>query len=417
MTGHIFDAAVVGGGIVGLSSAYEMAQRGLDVVVIDKDEIGRGCAVGSAGHIVPSHVIPLAGPGAVRTAVRSMLDPDGAVSVRWRGGPALWRWLIAFARKSREQDLDGAATALSELGGLSVSLIEEWITTHRIECHRQTDGVLDVYGDRSALASAVAHAHRAEEHGVSIAILDGSQVRSLEPALTDAVIGAVWFRDDQSVDPGRFLDGLVTATASAGVTLRSQTTLLGISAPADTIDALYTSTGKVRTRNVVFAAGAWSGRMAGLIGEKVPVVPARGFSMTVDRPEIGPTRAMLLGERHVAVGPFGDHLRLSGRFEVGEFGTRPSPRRIAQIDKLARSRLHLDDQLTVRSTWAGLRPVTPDGVPIISRSNRWDNVTIATGHAMIGLSIGPGTGRLIAEMVAGEETDIDTDRFSIARFQ
>jgi D-amino-acid dehydrogenase len=126
---------------------------------------------------------------------------------------------------------------------------------------------------------------------------------------------------------------------------------------------------------------------------------------------------MLLGEKHVAVGPMGDQLRLSGRFELGHFSTTPDPKRIAEIERLARTRLDFDEQLTVRETWAGLRPVTPDGVPIISRSSRWENVTIATGHAMIGLSIGPGTGRLVSELVTGTPTTIDSSRFSISRFQ
>jgi D-amino-acid dehydrogenase len=126
---------------------------------------------------------------------------------------------------------------------------------------------------------------------------------------------------------------------------------------------------------------------------------------------------MLLGEKHVAIGPMGDQLRLSGRFELGRFGTTPDPKRIADIERLARSRLDFDEQLNVRETWAGLRPVSPDGVPIISKSSTWDNVTIATGHAMIGLSIGPGTGRVVAHIVAGDQAEFDTGRFSIARFQ
>ncbi len=125
---------------------------------------------------------------------------------------------------------------------------------------------------------------------------------------------------------------------------------------------------------------------------------------------------MLLGEKHLAIGPIGEELRFSGRFEIGQFSMTPSPLRIKQIEKIARTRLHLDDTLEVRQTWAGLRPVSSDGVPIVSRSTRWSNVTIATGHAMIGLTLGPGTGRLAAQMATNQPTDIDTSRFSIERF-
>jgi D-amino-acid dehydrogenase len=193
--------------------------------------------------------------------------------------------------------------------------------------------------------------------------------------------------------------------------------MFGILTSDRTITKLETTGGPIEADHFVIAAGAWTGRLAGVLGEKIPVVSGRGFSLTADRPERGPNHAMLLGEKHVAVGPMGDRFRLSGRFEVGEMDTTPIAKRIAGIERLARTRIDFDETLTIRGTWAGLRPVTPDGVPIIGRSTRWDNVTIATGHAMIGLSIGPGTGRLVAQLVTGEPTDIDASRFSIARFQ
>lgn len=411
------DVVIVGGGIVGLSSAYELAIRGMDVAVIDKGSIGTGCAVGSAGHIVPSHVIPLASPGAVGHAARSLLDRDGPLSVRWGLGPTLWGWLAAFVANSRNVDMDAAATALADLGGLSVALIDTWISVNQISCHHRTDGLLDVYGDASAFDAAVTLARTAERYGVDVEILDGDAARGIEPALNGTVIGAVRFPDDGNLDPAAFLSGLRASAEAAGVVLLPNTGMSGIAASHRSITTIETTKGPVAADHIVIAAGAWSGRLAAVLGEKIPVVPGRGFSLTADRPDNGPSHAMLLGEKHVAVGPMGDKLRLSGRFEVGEFGTEPLAKRIAQIERLARTRLDFDDHLTIRETWAGLRPVTPDGVPIISPSSVWDNVTIATGHAMIGLSIGPGTGRLVSQIVTGEPADIDTSRFSVARFQ
>ncbi len=306
---------------------------------------------------------------------------------------------------------------MSEIARLSLTLIDEWTDRHDIECHQSTGGVLDVYGDERAFDGAIRHAERSRAYGVESEILDGPAVRRLEPALNQSVIGAVRFPNDRNMNPAMFLDGLRQATADQGVTLLSHTALTDATTSGRAITSLTTTNGPITAREVVFATGAWSGVLAKLLGERIPVLPGRGFSMTVDRPASGPTHAMLLGEKHVAIGPMGDQLRLSGRFELGWFDTAPDPRRIRDIERLARTRLDFDEHLTVRGTWAGLRPVTPDGVPIISRSSRWDNVTIATGHAMIGLSIGPGTGQLVSEIVSGKPTAIDAERFSISRFQ
>ena len=410
------DVVIIGGGIVGLSAAYELADDGADVVVIDKGAIGTGCAVGSAGHIVPSHVVPLASPGAVRNAASSLIRRDGPLSIRWTAGPSLWRWLGAFARNSRNAGLTDKSIGLSNLGNLSADLIDSWIDRNDIRCHHATDGILDVYGDEAAFEHAVAHADAVAAHGVRVEILDREATLALEPALHPTIVGAVRFPDDGNLQPSSFLAGIRSAVAGAGVDLRNGVELTGVRGSDRTVSAIDTSQGPIAAKQVVVATGAWSGAMATLFAEKIPIVPGRGFSVTVDRPERGPSHAMLLGEQHVAVGPMGDELRMSGRFEVGEFGTEPERRRIDQIIRLARSRLDLDDELIERETWAGLRPVTPDGVPIISRSSRWDNVTIAAGHAMVGLSTGPGTGRLVAQLVRRSPTEFDTSVFDIARF-
>jgi D-amino-acid dehydrogenase len=164
------------------------------------------------------------------------------------------------------------------------------------------------------------------------------------------------------------------------------------------------------------AAGAWSGNVARRLALRLPILPARGLSLTVERPDIGPRRAMLLGEDHVAVGPMGGELRLSAWFHLNNFDTFPTLDWITRLEAIARRRVRLDSPLIVRRRWAGLRPVTPDGVPIIGASTRWSNVTIATGHAMTGLTLGPGTGRIVAQIVCGERTDIVIDRFAPGRF-
>lgn len=407
--------AIIGGGIVGLSTAIELARRGRPVVVVDQGEIGAGCGVGSAGHIVPSHVIPLAAPGVVRTLSRELGRRHRALSIGWTLSPTFWSWAVSFLRHCTTESVESAAPALGALGRLSAGLTSEFAGANDIMY--VADGLLDVYGSPSALEHAVAHADELRAHGVTVQVLDGAETRSLEPAANESVVGAIRFPDDATVRPASLLGALHDLARRLEVTLAPSTEVTGLLRDHEQVVGLSTSRGPLPAGHVVVAAGAWSGRFGAQLGERIPVVGARGLSLTVDRPVAGPCRAMLLGEQHVAVAPNRDELRISGWFELGKTSLAPSSRRIARLESLARTRLRFDDELTNRRSWAGLRPMTPDGVPIIGPATTSENVTIATGHAMTGLSMGLGTGRLVAQLVTGEQPEIDLSRFALGRFE
>jgi D-amino-acid dehydrogenase len=408
------DVVVIGAGIVGLCSALELAERGRDVVVLDRGPIDGGCAVGSAGHLVPSHVIPLAAPGALATAVDGLVRRNGALSVRWTMSPSFWRWLAGFVRSCTSRSVQTAAPALGELASLSTEIWDDWIERRRQRV--AADGLLDVYADRGAFEHAAEHADELRRWGVAVQLLDGRQAAELEPALLEPVAGGVLLRDDRNVHPEEVLADLIDRVASTGVQLSPHAEVVDFSTEDGRVTNVLTTRGDVAATEVVLAAGAWSGKVARLLDQRVPMLPARGLSVTVERPRVGPRRAMLLGEDHVAVGPMGDELRLSAWFQLNNFDTDPTLERIRRLETIARRRLRLDEPLVVRRRWAGLRPVTPDGVPIIGRSTRWTNVTIAAGHGMTGLTLGPATGRLVAQIVGGEPPAIAIDRFSPGRF-
>ena len=409
-----FDVVVIGGGIVGLASALELASRGRSVAVVDQGPIDGGCAVGSAGHLVPSHVIPLAEPGALRTALDGLRRADGAVSVRWSAAPAFWRWMFRFARSCTTRAVDSAAPALRDLAALSNEIWDDWLAgTGQPPL---ADGLLDVYADAKAFDGARAHAAALRRWGVAVDELDGPAARAMEPSLQGPVAGAIHLTRDRSIDPGRAMAQLVERVRSVGVELHPSSEVVDVVTADDRIRTVRTSRGDMGAEHVVLAAGAWSGRVARLLGERIPMLPGRGLSLTVDRPEVGPRRAMLLGEDHVAVGPLGEELRLSAWFQLNNFDTGATLERLTRLEAIARRRLVLDDSLCVRRRWAGLRPMTPDGVPIIGPAGRCRNVTIAAGHAMTGLTLGPGTGRIVAQLVCGEAPAIDIERFSPRRF-
>jgi D-amino-acid dehydrogenase len=409
-----YDVVVVGAGIVGLAVALELAQRDRRVAVLERGIIDGGCAVGSAGHLVPSHVIPLAAPGALTEAANGLIRRDGALSVAWTAAPAFWRWVVDFVRSCNRRSVDTAAPALGELARLSTEMWDDWLAASGATV--ADDGLFDVYASGRAFAGARRHADELRRWGVAVDVVDGDAALALEPALREPVAGAVLLRDDRSVRPAAVLADLIRRTVATGVDLVAGTDVIGFATIADRVTAVETTGGDFPTRHVVLATGAWTGALARLLGERVPMLAARGLSMTVARPQVGPGRTLLLGEHHVAVTPIDDELRLSAWFQLNNFDTTPTPERIERLEALARTRVRLDPTLHVRQRWAGLRPVTPDGVPIIGTSTRWRNVTIAAGHGMIGLTLGPGTGRVVAQLACGERPDIVLDRFAPKRF-
>ena len=410
------DVVVVGAGAIGLAIAYELAGRGLAPVVVEQGKPGEGTSWGNAGCIVPSHVIPLAEPGMFATAMRSIFSGKGPVAIHPLPSPHLLRWIIRFLRHCRPQAVQASAPVLAALGQLSAGLHREWLAEEHIDCAYAPEGLLHVFGDSRTFAKACQHAQWEATFGVSSQILDGNEARAQEPALNDSVVGALLYPDDAGLDPGRFLCGLAAAAVRRGARIFFETEALDAQTAAGEVYSVVTSRGTIRTRELVVAAGAGSPRWAKRFGHRLPIQAAKGYSITVRRPARGPQRRMLLGEKYVAVAPMGDKLRLSGWLELGRRDARLRASRLARVESNARSRLHLDAALQVTSRWAGFRPVTPDGVPIIGRPPGWRNLIYAAGHAMLGLTLAPATGRLVAQLLCGEETQTDIARCAPGRF-
>jgi len=411
------DVLVIGGGPVGLSCAYYLLRSGRKVTLLDAQEIGKGSGAGNAGHIVPSHIIPLAAPGVVTSALKWMLDPAHTpFGMKVSLNPAYLAWLLKFVLACSEANVQRGIKPLNDLGQLSAKNFAQLIAEEKFDCSYQEKGLLFLYKTEEAFKAGKHEGEFMQKHGIPVSVYDKSKIHEVEPAALDDVIGGVHFTGDSHLNPAVFLKLLSDRVRALGAEMFENTPVTGFESAGGKVRVVKTASAEFEAEQVILAAGASTPSVARDLKLKIPIQPARGYSMTMSATKQMPSHALILGERRVAVSPMGGVLRFTGRLEVGNNSLTPNPLWIQRIENAAREYLRLDEKLDVKETWAGLRPTTPDGMPIIGRSPRHGNLILATGHAMLGLSLGPGTGQVAAELVNGQTTAFDLGPLSLNRF-
>ena len=412
------DVLIIGGGSIGLNCAYSLLKSGRKVTILDQKNIAAGSSAGNAGHIVPSHIVPLAAPGMIGTALKWMLNPSTSpFSMKASLDPAYLAWLLQFAMACSSANVQRAIPPLKALGLLSAKNFRELVLAEGFDCHYHETGLLFLYQTEEAYAGGKHEAGILHENGLPAEILDAAEVHRREPAALPGVIGGVHFTGDAALHPGRFLEQLARRVRAMGAIVHENTVVSGLQSENGRITRVRTNNGDFSPALVVLAAGAWSPTVVKGLGINVPIQPARGYSLTMRATKKMPRQALLLGERRVAVTPLGNVLRFTGRLELSPLDTRVNEKHIKGIEQAVREYIDLDASLDIQETWAGLRPTTPDGMPIIGYSPRHNNLLIASGHAMLGLSLGPGTGQVVAELAAGSPTAFDLQPFSAERFR
>jgi len=407
---------VVGAGVIGVCAAWYLAQAGLRVTVVEQGDVAAGSSYGNAGLVVPSHSIPIAAPGVWWRGLKWMRDPESPFYIRPRLDPALWRWLWQFRGSCTAAHVRRATPLLRDLSYASLALFRDLARLGEVDFGFQQAGALAVYRTAAGLAEGTHEAGVLAGAGLPAQVLDGPAARSLEPALAPDVVGAVLFPDDAHLVPDRFVRGLARAAASRGVRFRTGTEVLGFRTAGPRVVAVETTRGDLEPDDVVLAAGAWSRELARQLGLRLPIEPAKGYSVTFVRPAAGPRLPLICGEARVAITPMDETLRFAGTLELAGLDFSVNRARVAAIVRGARRYLATAADFPVLEIWRGLRPCTPDGLPIVGRAARLANVVLATGHAMIGVSLGPVTGKLVAQLVAGEPPSVDVRPLSPERF-
>lgn len=420
------DVLVIGGGICGVSSAYYLARAGVAVTLVDEDRIGGRVAssYGNMGLLVPSHALPVASPGIIRKGVRWMLRPDSPFYIRPRWDRDLVRWLRRFRAAATHERAIAAAPLLYQLQAASVELYEGLGKRFTKATDLERTGAIYLVREQRAWQEIREEAALLRAAGVDVSLLDADGVYTRVPTASGAVIGGVFYREDARAVPDQIVTELAAMARRAGAALHEGVTVFGAvrdgsggRRASGRIREVRTSAGTLTPRRVVLAAGAWSPGLAAGLSLRVPIQPAKGYSITVERPPACPPLPTHLHEARVVVTPMGPgRMRLGGTLELAGMDRSVNQRRVQAI--LAATPRYLSglDDLRVLEIWRGLRPLTPDTLPIVGSPAHVDNLFLATGHGMIGMSMGAVTGKMIARLVTGEEPGFDLSLLSPDRF-
>ncbi|MCS7222420.1 MAG: FAD-dependent oxidoreductase [Anaerolineae bacterium] len=416
MSKHIL---IIGSGVIGLCTAYYAIQRGHRVTMLERGPANPdNCSLSNAGMIVPSHFVPLAAPGVVGQALRWMWNPESPFYIKPRLSWELLDWGWKFYRAANAAHVARAAPLLRDLHLASRACFEELASQLHDDFGLVQKGLLMLCKTGHALEEEAKVAEQACRLGVPAEVLDARQTAELEPEVRMDIAGAVYFPKDCHLSPERFLASLTRQLERDGVQFVWSTEVTGWRVRGDRIEAACTPRGDFVADEYVVCSGAWSPILVRSLGLRLPMQAGKGYSLTLSHPRQLPVRCAILTEARVAVTPMGGTLRFGGTMEMAGLDEGINARRVRSIIQ-AVPRYYPDytpDDFRGIRPWRGLRPCSPDGLPYMGRFSRYINLSIATGHAMMGLSLGPITGKLMAELLSGEKPAIPIELLAPDRY-
>ncbi|MCX6205042.1 MAG: FAD-dependent oxidoreductase [Bacteroidetes bacterium] len=411
---------VLGGGIIGLSSAYYLKESGHDVTLIDKTDISSNCSYGNAGYVCPSHFIPLATPGIVTQGLKWMWNSRSPFYVQPRLNLSLIDWGLKFMKSATPEKVAEAAIPLRDVAILSKKHYEEWTRLPQFNFAYQQKGLLEIFQTDAGAAHAEHTVHRAHEIGLKdTELFSYDQLQALEPQTKINAKGAIHFNCDAHLYPNKLMEQMIAHLKQVGVVFKTNEEVIGFENAAGKITKVKTNKAVYDADSVVVATGSWSRELAAKMEVKIPLVAGRGYSVTLEDSKYVINYPSVLIEGRAALTPMdGNKIRFGGTMEITSTNTAP---RIERVEGLlaAVKRFYPEFDVPVPSIdkiWCGFRPCSADGLPYIGRTNRWKNVVIATGHSMLGLSLGAGTGKLVNELVNEEQLSMDLKPFDPNRF-
>ena len=399
---------VVGGGVIGLCCAFSLHRRGVPVMVFDAGPAERAASHVNAGWVVPSLAEPVPAPGLIATSLRWMFSSDSPLYIRPRLDPAFLRWTLRFWRACNVRDYRAGLEATAAFGARALALYDALREAGvRYEEHR--NGIVFAYRTPEALRHDYAELEPIRRFGFELSpLLDGDALRDLEPSLSESVVGGFWLPRERSLRPDTLVRGLVDFLTEQRVSVRSDTPVSGIETTGKRATAVFANGERIPAEAVIVAAGAWTPRLLRPLRVNMPIEAGKGYSIDLAPPPELPRpvgRPLYLHETRVAISPLEGMIRLSGTMELSGLNHHIRPERVAAIARSAGWALRGWPRETPTSgpnvrVWTGPRPMTPDGLPVIGWLPGYRNLAVASGHAMLGVTLATATGEAVAEMVA-----------------
>jgi D-amino-acid dehydrogenase len=414
-------AVIIGGGIIGLFSAYYLHKSGWEIDILDQGDLSDNCSYGNAGMITPSHFVPLAAPGMVEQGFRWMFNSKSPFYVKPSFNSELFGWGLKFLKSATKKHVDHSAGALRDISMLSKRLYWEFERDSNIDFGLEDKGILMLFKTPKFKEEEQHLAEKAAHLGLDAQYLSPDDCSKLQPGVEMDILGAVHYHCDAHLYPNQLMAGLIKyLEAAEGINIHRNTEVIKINHDDGKVTSVSSRDNEFKGDAFVVAGGAWSPGIARLAGLKVPLMPGKGYSFMVPQDESKRmTIPSILCEARVAITPMNGSIRYGGTMEVGKINNQVNMNRVKGIVESVPKYFpgFKPEVPQQKDIWFGFRPVSPDGLPYIGLSAKYNNLAIATGHAMIGLSLAPATGKLINDVLNGTKPTMNIDVFSPGRFQ
>ncbi len=408
---------VVGGGIAGLTCAYYLRRQGAEVTIVEKEKVGARSASswGNGGWIAPAQAGPLPEPGLTLYGLRALVHADSALYFRPGYLPRLAPWLLRFRTYCNQRDYDRGTEALAALGKRAFQLVDE-LADDGVRFDVWKLGMICATAKPEEARKVLRSLEGMRRHGYELPddILGESEIRELEPSLTDRITAGFHVAEQWNVKADTLVDGLGARLLEMGVEVLEEAEVTGFSRSGTSVRAVQTSRGEVGADHFVLAAGAWTTPLARKLEIGIPMEPGKGYSFLL-KPKVQPRHGILFADIHAGLTPLGDRVRIGGTMEFSGYDISIDERRISNLFELARGYVDLETP-EYEEPWAGLRPMTADGLPILDWAQPYRNAYIATGYSMLGMTVSAPAAEALAEMISSGTRPAMFEPFRIDRF-
>ena len=411
------EVIIIGGGVIGLACAHYLIDKGANVRIIEKGKIGEGASHGNCGLLYFSDVIPLCSPGAVTNEIVRTLKGTSPLYIKPTLDIKRLIWLLKFASKCNADHMAKAAKEKYEILNYSISLLDTLLALDQMDCDFEKKGILSVFKDQKNFENHESINAFLKKYNMGGRRIDKKELRKLEPSLKDDIAGAWLNKADWHLKPDMLMSCWRKHLSQKGLIIEEHCNVLKFETRGNKIVGLDTVKGRFKADEFILATGAWAPRTLRQLNLDLPVQPGKGYSITMERPDICPTYPCSLYEKSMVATPWQSGYRLGGTMEFSGYSDHLNPKRLSKL--ISGATVYFKEPVghTIIEEWTSLRPMTYDDLPIIDHAPSHENLIITTGHGMLGLTLATGTGKIVADMVYGKTPEVNIKPFGISRFR